>query len=311
MAILDDHRSPLGTPVTDGPPRDRSPAAARRDELAAFLRSRRERLTPDDVGLPRRRPPPHAGPAPRGGRPARRGRGHLVHLARAGPRHRAVAAGARRDRPHPAARPARAHPPVPAGRRRRPDATSTAVTPCPTRSSRCSTSWSRSPPRSCNGRYDLLAYNRTYSALIGGRSTRSRPTTATRCGGCSPTLRSAPRMRRLGARPPAAGRLVPRLDGQAPGRAGLEVLPRPDARAAPPSSPRSGSATRSGPSSGCPSGCFSPRGRAAALESTSLWLAENVGIRLVTYTPSNDETRRRLEALYADATAPAVDRVTA
>jgi transcriptional regulator with XRE-family HTH domain len=35
------------------------------------------------------------------------------------------------------------------------------------------------------------------------------------------------------------------------------------------------------------------------LETTSLWLAESVGLRLVTYTPLDDETRERLELLYA------------
>jgi hypothetical protein len=37
------------------------------------------------------------------------------------------------------------------------------------------------------------------------------------------------------------------------------------------------------------------------LESTSLWLAESVGIRLVTYTPLDDDSRRRLEQLHAAA----------
>src|SRR3954466_12564615 len=40
------------SPDTDNPPvDDRGQAAARRDELAAFLRNRRERLTPNDVGI--------------------------------------------------------------------------------------------------------------------------------------------------------------------------------------------------------------------------------------------------------------------
>ena len=57
-----------------------SVASARRTELAAFLRSRRERIQPEDVGLPpgtRRRTRPAAG----GARTAGRGRRHLVHLA--------------------------------------------------------------------------------------------------------------------------------------------------------------------------------------------------------------------------------------
>jgi hypothetical protein len=37
------------------------------------------------------------------------------------------------------------------------------------------------------------------------------------------------------------------------------------------------------------------------LESNSLWLAESVGIRMVTYTPLDDDTRGRLEQLHATA----------
>jgi transcriptional regulator with XRE-family HTH domain len=37
------------------------------------------------------------------------------------------------------------------------------------------------------------------------------------------------------------------------------------------------------------------------LESNSLWLAESVGLRMVTYTPLDDDTRRRLEQLHATA----------
>ena len=33
------------------------------------------------------------------------------------------------------------------------------------------------------------------------------------------------------------------------------------------------------------------------MESTSLWVAESVGIRLVTYTPLDEDTRSRLERL--------------
>jgi transcriptional regulator with XRE-family HTH domain len=52
---------------------------------------------------------------------------------------------------------------------------------------------------------------------------------------------------------------------------------------------------------------FSPRGELLEMMSSSLWVAESVGVRLVTYVPANDETRRRLEALYADTRAAAVD----
>ena len=51
MAILETSVT-TQAPDTDSPAvDDRTQAAARRDELAAFLRNRRERLTPDDVGI--------------------------------------------------------------------------------------------------------------------------------------------------------------------------------------------------------------------------------------------------------------------
>src|ERR1700752_101832 len=99
-------------PLSETPPsseaglRDARPAdiaALRRRELADFLRNRRERIAPEDVGLPpghprradRARgcraapgpPPPYAWPAPRGGRHAGRGRRHLVHVAGTRPGH--------------------------------------------------------------------------------------------------------------------------------------------------------------------------------------------------------------------------------
>ena len=58
---------------------------SRRSELADFLRRRREALQPEDVGLPTAAPP-HAGPAPRGGRGAGAHVDRLLHAARAGPR---------------------------------------------------------------------------------------------------------------------------------------------------------------------------------------------------------------------------------
>ena len=130
---------------------------------------------------------PHARPASRGGRPARRGRAVLVHVARAGPRHQAVRAGARRARPRPAARHRRARAPLPprprraaAARRRlpargaaRPRRTSSSASrrTRPTCSARAPTSWPGTPPR------------RRCSA-----SRRAHPTDGrTSCGGSSPT----------------------------------------------------------------------------------------------------------------------------
>ena len=68
---------------------------SRRSELADFLRRRREALQARRRRAPERRPAAHARPAPRGGRRARRGGHHLVHVARAGPRRARLAVGAR------------------------------------------------------------------------------------------------------------------------------------------------------------------------------------------------------------------------
>src|SRR6266536_861426 len=77
---------------------------------------------PPRADQPRRRRPaagvaaPHPGAPPRGGRPARRGRGDLVHLARAGPADPRQRAGAGRGRAHAAAGPGRGRAPLPARR---------------------------------------------------------------------------------------------------------------------------------------------------------------------------------------------------
>ncbi|MEV3861571.1 helix-turn-helix transcriptional regulator [Streptomyces sp. NPDC050095] len=53
--MTQDHRGDRGGPGGPGGPGDEDarPAEIRRHELAGFLRSRRERITPEDVGLPR------------------------------------------------------------------------------------------------------------------------------------------------------------------------------------------------------------------------------------------------------------------
>ena len=99
-------------------PGTRTTTLRRRAELADFLRTRRAQVTPEQRRPGGQRPAPHAGPAPRGGRPARRGRAVLVHVARAGPRHHAVGAGARRARAGPRPRRRRARPPLPPRPRR-------------------------------------------------------------------------------------------------------------------------------------------------------------------------------------------------
>lgn len=46
---------------------------------------------------------------------------------------------------------------------------------------------------------------------------------------------------------------------------------------------------------------ISPNGELLQLETTSLWLSPEIGTRLVTYTPADELTGQRLEQLYADA----------
>ena len=68
-----------------------APTSSAATSWAAFLRSRRERITPRPGRPPLDPPPAHARPSPRGGGAARRRRRHLVHVARAGPRHQRLA----------------------------------------------------------------------------------------------------------------------------------------------------------------------------------------------------------------------------
>jgi hypothetical protein len=49
-----------------------------------------------------------------------------------------------------------------------------------------------------------------------------------------------------------------------------------------------------------PKRIFSPSVGLLHMETTSLWLAESVGIRMVTYTPTDEQTRARLDQLYAE-----------
>ena len=69
----------------------------RTGELGDFLRSRRARLTPDDVGAGVVRRPARAGPATRGAGHARRRQRHLLHAPRAGPERERLRLGDRRD----------------------------------------------------------------------------------------------------------------------------------------------------------------------------------------------------------------------
>ena len=123
---------------------------------------------PESVGLRGRRPAAHAGPAARGGLPARRGGAVLVHVARAGPRHHAVGERARRARPGPRPRPRRAHAPLRPRRRRRADRRRAPTRPRRRRSSPPSSRALEPNPAYLLGpRTDILAWNRVATRLIG------------------------------------------------------------------------------------------------------------------------------------------------
>ena len=87
-----------------------------RAELADFLRTRREALQPEDVGMPRGRAPAHRRAAPRGGRRPVRDVRRLLQPHRAAARPAPERADARRAGPRAAAVARRARPPVPARR---------------------------------------------------------------------------------------------------------------------------------------------------------------------------------------------------
>ena len=116
----------------------------------------------------RERAAPHARPASRGGRPARRRRAVLVHVARAGPRHQAVRAGARRAGPGPA----RSTPPSAPTSSTSP-ASSCRCPPATTRARRRPTSptsssaWRRTRPTCIGPRTDVLAWNAAATAMLG------------------------------------------------------------------------------------------------------------------------------------------------
>ena len=82
-------------------------------EVREFLATRRAKISPQQAGRAAvRHPPPRAGPAPRGGRPARRAQHRLLHPAGEGQPAQRLRDGARRDRPGAAARRGRARPPA-------------------------------------------------------------------------------------------------------------------------------------------------------------------------------------------------------
>ena len=101
------------------------------------------------------------------------------------------AAGARRRRPHPDARPQRARPPVRPRRAADPRRGPTAPRVDPGAARDARRSWSPFPACVQNSRYDILAYNRTYGRLL--VRPRRGPAEDRNCCGCSFTARELAR----------------------------------------------------------------------------------------------------------------------
>jgi hypothetical protein len=147
-----------------------------------------------------------------------------------------------------------------------------------------------------NGRYDVLAYNRTYNALMGPfEKLPAEDRNVLRLMFTDPEVRG-----RMVDWEQAAGFLVATFRASMAKHLGepawkcflawmlelpefAEVWERHEIR----------------PIQRMPKRIFSPSVGLLHMESTSLWLAESVGIRMVTYTPTDEQTRARLDQLYA------------
>jgi transcriptional regulator with XRE-family HTH domain len=296
VAILE---TPVSTqaPGTDRTPAaDRTQAAARRDELAAFLRNRRERLTPDDVGIVtsgRRRTP--------GLR-----REEVAQLAGVGVTWYTWLEQGRDIAPSPQVLDAivrtlrldnheRTHvfrlsevvdPSHVDGSNALPDSIQPLLDQL-----------EPFPAAVVNGRYDVLAYNRTYAALMAplaelppedrnvlrlmftNQETRSRMVDWEQAAGFLVATFRSSMAKHLGE--PAwkcfLGQMLALPEF-------AEVWERHEIR----------------PIQRMTKRIFSPSVGLLHMETTSLWLAESVGIRMVTYTPTDEQTRARLDDLYAE-----------
>jgi transcriptional regulator with XRE-family HTH domain len=293
----------LESPVTARPPRtdrsatdDRAQAAAKREELAAFLRNRRERLTPNDVGIVtsgRRRTP--------GLR-----REEVAQLAGVGvtwytwlEQGRDIAPSPqvldaivrtlqldRHERTHVFRLSGAADPSHVDGCHAVPDTIQPLLDQL-----------EPFPAAVVNGRYDVLAYNRTYGALMGPLDELpAENRNLLRLIFTNPEVRA-----RMVDWEQAAGILVASFRAAMAKHVGepawkcflaqmlelaefAEVWERHEVR----------------PIQRMTKRMFSPSVGLLQMESTSLWLAESVGVRMVTYTPADDETRARLDELYAE-----------
>ncbi|MGW2030098.1 helix-turn-helix transcriptional regulator [Streptomyces spinosus] len=274
-------------------------AEIRRHELAAFLRSRRERITPEQVGLPR---------GARRRTPGLR-REEVAHLSAVGVTWYtwleqardiqvsvqvldALARALRLDASE------RAHLFQLAGAT---DPTPAANCPSVTPALRAMLT-GLEPIPACiqNSRYDILAYNRTYARLLGDLD--AVPPEDRNCMLLVHTNREwqaavvhLEKTQRL-----MAARLRAALAGHLGEPAWKVLLKRLDESPAFRENWRRYEVvdTRSKSKE-----FLNPHVGLLSLEHTDLWLAPEVGARMVTYTPRNEETRERLERLYEIARA--------
>ncbi|MEV5382692.1 helix-turn-helix transcriptional regulator [Streptomyces sp. NPDC052721] len=269
-------------------------AEIRRHELAAFLRSRRERITPEQVGLPR---------GARRRTPGLR-REEVAHLSAVGVTWYtwleqardiqvsvqvldALARALRLDASE------RAHLFQLAGAT---DPTPAATCPSVTPALReMLTGLEPIPACIQNSRYDILAYNRTYGRLLGDldavppedRNCMLLVHTDKEWQAAVVHLEETQRLMAARLRAALAGHLgepawkmlLKRLEESPAFRENWQRYEVVDTR----------SKTKE---------FLNPYVGHLSLEHTDLWLAPEVGARMVTYTPRNEETRERLEKLY-------------
>ncbi|MEW2508852.1 helix-turn-helix transcriptional regulator [Streptomyces sp. NPDC046870] len=274
-------------------------AEIRRHELAAFLRSRRERITPEQVGLPR---------GVRRRTPGLR-REEVAHLSAVGVTWYtwleqardiqvsvqvldALARALRLDASE------RAHLFQLAGAT---DPTPAANCPSVTPALRAMLT-GLEPIPACiqNSRYDILAYNRTYARLLGDldavppedRNCMLLVHTNKEWQAAVVHLEKTQRLMAARLRAALAGHLgepawkvlLKRLDESPAFRENWRRYEVVDTR----------SKSKE---------FLNPHVGLLSLEHTDLWLAPEVGARMVTYTPRNEETRQRLEKLHEIACA--------
>ena len=282
------HRSPASLP-----PRLRRSAGASWPTSCAAAR---ERISPEQVGLPRAAGGALPGCAARRS-PALRPRRHLVHLARAGARHQgvapqvleAVARTLQLDRHERSHLFTLADSPGDAAERRLPDdaaGRSAAILDrldpfpaCVTNAQATTCSPTTTPTPRCSGDLDHAADRRA-----------QRPVARLH----QPALPGVLIARR--EHPVPDGRAVPRRDGRPRRRAGVEAWSTGSRQASPEFAALWHRHDIAAPEN-LTKRLLHPQVGLLRLDYTNFWLGNRVGTKLVTYTPADDRSRERLETL--------------